>query len=336
MPKSLQSISVLVIFLTLFGKMNAQDPEFSQFYANPLYLNPAYAGTTLNPKFHINFRDQWPAFSHAYVSYSASYDQYFEGIDGGIGILFLGDVAGGGIYNTFTISGMYSYQLDLSDYMALKIGLQASYVQKQLDFNKLFFYDQIDPVTGFYDAGNNLNPTTETSPYAPTIQYADFSAGILGYSEYIFAGVSVKHLNRPIEAFTNDYNAALPMRYTVHAGALIPLGSGRDEITMGPNFMYTQQAKFRQLNAGSYFKFGNFFTGAWYRYNISYSDAVILLVGVQTGILKTGYSYDYSISDLQGKSGGSHEISIVLNFDDLDGINNSRMLGKSLQCPPLF
>ncbi len=26
-------------------KLNAQDPKFSQFYANPIYLNPAFAGT---------------------------------------------------------------------------------------------------------------------------------------------------------------------------------------------------------------------------------------------------------------------------------------------------
>ena len=37
----------LALILILSGaaiKVYAQDPEFSQFYANPLYLNPAMAG----------------------------------------------------------------------------------------------------------------------------------------------------------------------------------------------------------------------------------------------------------------------------------------------------
>ncbi|MGZ3931802.1 MAG: type IX secretion system membrane protein PorP/SprF, partial [Bacteroidia bacterium] len=35
----------LLIALGICVEVKAQDPQFTQFYANPLYLNPAFAGT---------------------------------------------------------------------------------------------------------------------------------------------------------------------------------------------------------------------------------------------------------------------------------------------------
>jgi hypothetical protein len=42
----------MVLALGLFGTLTtfAQDPQFTQFYANPLYLNPAFAGTARCPR----------------------------------------------------------------------------------------------------------------------------------------------------------------------------------------------------------------------------------------------------------------------------------------------
>ena len=42
----LVSISLLISFK---NEVKAQDPAFSQFFANPLYLNPAMAGTNIAP-----------------------------------------------------------------------------------------------------------------------------------------------------------------------------------------------------------------------------------------------------------------------------------------------
>jgi hypothetical protein len=43
------------------GSVTAQDPQYSQFYAAPLYLNPAFAGATGQNRIGINYRNQWPA-----------------------------------------------------------------------------------------------------------------------------------------------------------------------------------------------------------------------------------------------------------------------------------
>lgn len=324
-----------MLILCLSG--NAQDPEFSQFYANPVYLNPAYVGTTELPKFHINFRDQWPAISHAYVSYSASYDQYFAGVNSGLGVLVTGDQAGEGIYSTYSVGLIYAYQINFSDQFAMKIGVHGAWYQRRLDFNKIFFLDQINPISGFYDPGNNLNQTGETAPYNNSASFADIGAGMMAFTERLFIGGAIKHINQPVESFTTDYTSVVPMRYTVHAGVILgeldPTDGG---FALAPNVMYTQQAHFRQLNGGSYFRANAIIGGIWYRYNLDYSDAIILLAGAQKGILRATYSYDITLQDLAGHSGGAHEIAIIINLDDSENNRGRGTLGNALRCPTIF
>ena len=81
----------------------AQDPQFTQFYANPLYLNPAFAGTARCPRVVMNYRNQWPALTGTFVTTSASYDQHVDGLTGGLGLLVTHDQAGKGTLNTTTV-----------------------------------------------------------------------------------------------------------------------------------------------------------------------------------------------------------------------------------------
>ena len=59
----------------------AQDAHFSQYYANPIYLNPAFAGLERCPTVHTNYRNQYPELG-VYQTYSASYDQYVDKLNG--------------------------------------------------------------------------------------------------------------------------------------------------------------------------------------------------------------------------------------------------------------
>ena len=92
------------VFILLFISMqsNAQDPAFSQFYANPLYLNPAFTGATPKgcPRVNFNYRDQWPGIERTFVTYSASWDQHVDAVGGGLGVLVTQDRAGAGRLNT--------------------------------------------------------------------------------------------------------------------------------------------------------------------------------------------------------------------------------------------
>ena len=67
---------LIVLFIFIFPKiLFGQDPGFSQFFANPLYLNPAFTGTTELPRAVINYRNQWPQKGATFTTYSLSYDQ---------------------------------------------------------------------------------------------------------------------------------------------------------------------------------------------------------------------------------------------------------------------
>jgi len=95
------------LILGIFIDSKAQDPQFTQFYANPTYLNPAFAGTARCPRICLNYRNQWPNLSGTYVTYSASYDQHVDVMAGGIGLLVTTDDQARGTLKTTTASFMY-------------------------------------------------------------------------------------------------------------------------------------------------------------------------------------------------------------------------------------
>lgn len=312
--KTKQTAFLLLLILAWIVKANAQDIIYSQFYANPLYLNPALAGAKLDQRITLNYRNQWPSISKGYVSYSATWDQHFEKLSGSLGVVANADVQGGGIYNRFSGSGIYSYRWQASHFVVLNAAVQVGYMQYRLDWNKLVFGDQIDIHTG------NIEPTRESLPPKLNVGNIDFSAGILGgYKESLYFGVAVNHLTRPDIAFYEGNSNRLQMRWTVHSGILIDFFQGMDgedvrNFSLSPNVVYIKQGKFDQLNAGMYLNKFPFVVGFWVRHNFGNPDAMIVLLGFQEKNYKIGYSYDYTISKLTNKSGGAHEISMTWLF----------------------
>ena len=202
---------VLLILLAGLARCFAQDVIYSQFYANPLYLNPALAGAKLDQRITLNYRNQWPSISQGYITYSASWDQQFDKISGALGVSVNADVAGGGVYNKFSGSGIYSYRIQATRHIVLNAAVQATYLQYKLDWNKLIFGDQIDIHSG------NVEASREYLPSRVDVGNVDFSAGVLGgYKESLYFGVAVNHLTRPDIAFYPGNSNRLPMRCTVH------------------------------------------------------------------------------------------------------------------------
>jgi type IX secretion system PorP/SprF family membrane protein len=300
---------VLVVCLTWFAvdHSTAQDPTFTQFYSNPIYLNPAFAGSHGCPRFALNYRNEWPNLTGNYITYSASYDQYFKNISGGIGVLATHDEQGQGTIKTSMLGLIYSYHLKLSRKFSLMFGARTAWYQKTLDWNKLTFGDMIDPRKGFiYQTGDVQRGGSRG--------FFDASAGMVGYSKHFFFGVSAFHLNMPDESMIIG-KSPMPMRFTGHMGADIKLGGKskyNNATSIMPNIIYQYQNSFQEINIGTYVKYSNFTVGAWFRNK----DAFILALGVNTGTFKIGYSYDVTVSKLNnGVSGGSHEVSLGLNLN---------------------
>ncbi len=159
MPKRISLIIALFFPSGFEQKIPAQDPIFSQFYGNPLYLNPALAGAEHCPRVNLNYRNQWPGLNGTtYATYSASYDQYINKLAGGVGLLILHDVAGPASLTTNNISGMYNYHLKVNHTFNLNFALQGTWFQKSIDWSKLTFGDMIDKRLGFvYNTLKHLN-----------------------------------------------------------------------------------------------------------------------------------------------------------------------------------
>lgn len=294
----------IAFFLILSnGLIYAQDPEFTQFYANPLYLNPAFAGNEKCPVVHLNYRNQWPSIPNNFITYSASYDQYAEKLYGGIGLLVLKDKAGDGALSTTNISGLYSYQMNVTRKFAVKAGFQATYAQKSIDWSKLTFGDMIDDRQGFIYSTNETQGSNKKT-------YFDASAGLLAFSKQIYFGFAAHHLTQPNEGLITS--SKLPMKLTGHAGMMIPIGTKESETYISPNILYQNQKGFQQFNVGLYVVKGIMVAGLWYRGG---KDSFIGLIGLEYNKMKIGYSYDIAISKLSGKVGGSHELSFGIQFD---------------------
>ena len=296
------TIFSVLIYSYCFG----QDPTFSQFFANKLYLNPAFAGTSTCPKLTLNYRNQWPGVDNSFVTYAASFDQQIDAINGGIGVQIMSDRAGEGVLNTTSAAFMYSYQFKVNRKFSIRAGFQATLFQKSIDVSNLRFGDMIDARRGFvYQSQEQIQNDR--------VFYPDFSFGMIGFSKKLYFGGAVHHLTAPDEGFIDQ--AILPMRITGHIGAKIPLGIRRSDQSWSPNLIFQTQGTAMELNAGNYFSKGPVVVGMWYRASIKGNrDALIMLVGLETDDYKIGYSYDYTVSQLNNQTNGAHEISFSYVF----------------------
>lgn len=295
-------------------EVNAQDPHFSQFYANPLYTNPAFAGAAVCPRVGISYRDQWPSLG-AFKTFSASYDQYFDAISGGIGIYIMSDKQAD-FYRINTAALMYSLRLKINRDITLNLAAMANITNNSLDWDKLVFGDMIDTRYGVI-----YNTSMAERPDDLSHTYFDVGAGALIFSENWYAGIAAVNLLQPDDGFIS-YNR-LPVKFTANAGMRFNLrrdqrrtNSFFGQPIISPNIIFQHQGKFNTLNYGAYLDWSPFVFGAWFRQSMAFSnkDALVLLFGLEWGDYKIGYSYDITVSSLSNVSGGAHEISLGAKF----------------------
>jgi len=328
-------LCLLILWLTpLFAA--AQDPLFSQFYAMPLQINPAFAGSASAPRVGAAYRHQWPGFSNAYRTYAVYYEQGIEQLNSGIGFNIEGDNAGDGIWRSTRLSALYSYSLNINDVVAVKIGVEVGAHQTSLDWQRLVFPDQLDP------AGGIVNNTGEIQPDQTTRTRLDLGAGMLLVSEKFWVGGGLKHLNTPDESFllvNNNVTSGLPLRMTLHAGTEIIVKKGnkrREAAFVSPNVLFASQGPYKQLNLGAYASGGPVFGGLWYRHSFQNADAVIVLAGWKQGMFKIGLSYDITVSGLAGTAGGAYELTFGVLFDQNENAKRKKRSSQLNDCLRMF
>ena len=317
----MRKLVVIVSALLLAFSANAQDPHFSQFFASPLTLNPAFTGK-FNGLWRLaaNHRDQWPSIPKAYVTSSASLDfpilqkRVPENDVFGVGLSGLSDASANNILklNYGSASMSYHKALDENGYSTIGAGFQATYSSLSLDVTKLTFEDQLTQ-NGF------TGTTTDILTNGTNQSYFDVNAGVLysgssnGINNY-YAGVSMYHINRPKVSF-KDKNWFLSGRITVHAGGSFPVS---DQLTVHTSVIHQIQNKASETTIGAAIaanlnqdqdKPTSVYLGSWMRFN----DAVVPYIGLEFGGLRIGASYDLNISSLKAATNtrGGSEISLI-------------------------
>lgn len=324
----------LILLLAMVGMqgVKAQDVGFSQFYANPLYLNPAFAGSKVAPRISLAYRAQWPGLVSAFSSVSASYDQYVPDLHGGIGAILMSDRMGDhGMLSTNMLGAMYSFRFQLHEDIFINLALQASLVNMNLkwDPNIMRWPDQIDANCGW------INLTSATPPDQTSVFYPDFAAGAMVYGSAWYAGFAAHHLSQPSQGFYSEDR--VPIKFTAHGGGLINLAEekrrqsslGLGTPVISPNLIYQYQGGFHYFNYGLYLDWQPFLVGVWYRHGIENPDAFIFMVGAQHDYFKIGYSYDVTVSNLSYNVLGAHEITVGI----LLPVPEQKHRVKAIRCP---
>ncbi len=333
-----KALFTLSLYLTLVSVSTAQDPNFSQFFASPLTLNPALTGKFDGVyRVAFNYRNQWPTINNAFTTMTASVDfglmknRIPETDQFGMGIMAFSDKSGNGVLqnNYAALSLAYHKGLDEDGYHQIGAGFQGTYVNKRLDVTKVVFEDQLTPL-GFTGVTSEIFANNQVN-----VHYFDMNAGVFyngstnGYNNF-YIGASMYHINRPKESFQGG-EFLLSARTTIQAGGRIPVGPY--------NFLHfaanhSMQAKAHNTMVGGAFALNvngddanptNLYLGSWYRFN----DAVIPYIGLEFGEFHFGVSYDVNTSSLKPASNvrGGGEFSLIYIKKPVDPN------AKKLNCP---
>jgi type IX secretion system PorP/SprF family membrane protein len=304
---------ILFVFAIFTFRFSAgQDVSFSQFYANPLYLNPSFAGTMGVPRVAFQYRNQWNGFNNAYTTYNACLDFPVPKLRGGLGLYFMNDLQAGGALNAYQLNVSYAVSVPVSKSFFLNAGIQTSYNQNTLRVSDLVFPDNVDVATGNHGISGELAYLTD-----PNYSYFDFGTGLLMYSNRYFAGISANHLAEPYQSYSQEgtEGSRLQRKITVHLGARLPVylyGHQRKKFDISPQFIVQKQGIFEQFNYGLFAVKNGIALGTWFRQNFGLRyDAVIFLVGFVRSRWQFTYSYDFTVSGLAGNVGGTSEVSLV-------------------------
>jgi type IX secretion system PorP/SprF family membrane protein len=325
------------IFFLALSSIMAQDKHFSQYFASPLTLNPAFTGK-FDGDFRLsgNYRNQWPGINNAFVTSTI-------GIDGSIlpkkiretdklsvGLLGYTDRSGNGILSLNGVAASVAYHLALDEdgYHQLGVGFQGAYVSRRFDVAKAIFADQLTPL-GFTGVTSEVFNNSQINK-----NYFDMNVGIMytgstdGENSFYLGG-AYYHVNQPNESFRGA-NFSLPGRMSISAGGTIPVNNNVDVHVSG---LFMQQAAANTASLGGtvqYYVTRNeydppvsVYLGSWYRYK----DALIPYVGFEFSNLRIGYTRDFTVSRLAGRASGvnGNEISLIYV--------RKPKLWKSLPCP---
>lgn len=319
------------LFFAVISK--AQDPHFSQFFASPLTLNPAFTGK-FNGNYRVagNYRNQWPEINNAFITSTASIDFHlFEnslknGDMFGAGLMFLTDNSANSAVKMNYGSGSLAFHkaMDEDANKQFSIGLQGTYSNFLINTSKLVFEDQL---TTFGFTGQSKEPFA-----GQTLQtnYFDANVGLL-YNSFnqennssYYIGLSMYHVNKPTINLSGTKFTLNP-RYTLHGGGFFAFS---DAVGLHLSGLHSSQGGTTETVIGGAFQLTAsddvlVYAGSWLRLK----DAFIPYIGLEYSNTRLGISYDVNTSSLKTASVSKGGIEISLIF------TNQPNTDRPINCP---
>lgn len=331
MKKLIRTIAIGA-FLTLgtFKGIAQIDPHFSQYYANPLWLNPALTGVTDGEyRVSLNAKQQWGSISNSFITGGASFDMApVKNL--AFGAMVLNQNAGDISYNHLNamVSAAYRIHFGRAGLNMINFGLQAGVLNKSFNPSKITLGDQYNPVTG-YDPNFGISESFASS----NTLVPDVNAGVMFFdgnpdqNVNAFGGVMAAHLTRPVDKFLGN-DVRMPIRYAAHGGARVKVSELLD---ITPNGIYMKQGNAKEISAGAYASYMlNAETDLMFGTNYRVDDAAIAFFGLHLKNMVFGVSYDFNTSNLNRVTGSKGGLELSVSFTGRKGI-----LGPNFFCPRL-
>lgn len=275
---------------TMFAQ---QDPQFTQYMFDRLSVNPAVAGITGQLCATAMFRQQWTGFDGAPQTGLLNVSLPIKKISSGIGMsLFLDEL---GQQKSTLARFHYSFHRKVGS-GTLGIGVSAGLVSHSLgrDWRTRdpIGQDNTIPVNGASDSG------------------FDLGFGLYYTSPTFWIGLSSTHV---AEAELQDVSIKTRRHYWVQAGYDWAI-KGDKKYILQPSVLVKSDATSTQLDLNATFLYNNM---VWLGVSFRTEDAIAPMIGYQfkpndKSMLRLGYSYDVTTSELANYSSGSHEV--MLNY----------------------
>jgi len=308
------NIAFLFLVIIIQPVLSQQDPLSSQYMFNTLTFNPGIAGTSGMICATALNRQQWVGFTGApsttVFNISAPVSPFK--IKSGVGLIIESDNIG--FDKDINISGTYSYLMDLGP-GKLGIGLSLGMLNKTLTPTwEIPSGDSHTPASG-----DPLIPENKES-------YVAFDAGLGLYfkTDKYYAGLSVTHINQPEIKYSKG-TPYVSRHYYITAGYILQLPNPSLELL--PSVFAFSDGKIAQFTITSLLRYNK---KVWGGVSYRAGDALVGMVGFElyNGI-RLGYAYDFTMSDMNKNSSGSHEFMVNYCFDL--GLGRSPMKYKSIR-----
>lgn len=315
-----RTLQTLLIALISVLKTHAQSPQFSQFYANPIYANPALAGDAGTPRFIANYRNQWASLGNAFQTAAFSFDTYAEDQEIGLGVQALHDQRGSALKSD-QLSVQVSKMVFLDGQKEFRLigGLQSAWTLNHWNGDNLTYVSQFlgspDPLSGMSIQQNRITLSAGgLLEFVPKDEdYASYWVSTAWHNIGVNDNISIEH-----QRLNLQLGSKIPIGIPSFFGN--NLGSDLDrESALNLGLQVRKQGSSRQLDAGFNIILSPLILGVWYRgmvWGETRRDALIGTAGWAYGNMLFQASYDLPVSSLGGDT-GAFEISIWYGMDAL-------------------